>query len=76
MSIFVKKVEKTLSERLDGIKSLFTSAHTEAVELSKEIEAQLEVDKIALEEAKKAVDETTALQSNNLKFISNLEKFI
>ena len=75
MSIF-KKPELTLAEKLAGVKSTFVKAHDEAVSLQVDIESQLEAEALALAAAEESLKATEALKQDNLKFITNLKKFI
>lgn len=76
MTIFSKKVELSLSEKLAGFKSIFTEAHTGAVALKEEIDAEKQSCLVAIANAKAAMTDVEKLEKENDKFIADLSKLV
>lgn len=77
MGIFSKKKQElTLSEKMAGIKSLFTTAYTEAEVLQSEIEDELQAQSVTLAELESDIKSNEKLKKENETFMSNLKKLI
>ena len=76
MGLFLTKPIKTLAEKIAEVKSTFTKAHQDALTLQTEIDAELEIDALAVALAKQKLEETEKFKQDNKNFITNLEKFI
>lgn len=69
-------VQKSYTERLDDIKSIFKSAHSRASVIMNEMQSEIEDKKAQINSLNERIKEISSTQAEASKFMSNLEKFI
>lgn len=75
-SITTTVAQKSYTERLDDIKSIFKSAHSRASVIMNEMQSEIEDKKAQIASLNDRIKEISSTQAEASKFMSNLETFI
>lgn len=68
--------QKSYTERLDDIKSIFKSAYSRASVIMNEMQSEIEDKRAQIDSLNDRIKEISSTQAEASKFMSNLEKFI
>lgn len=63
-------------ERMDKVKSMFTSAYNEAEELSRDMQTSIEDDKAFIRATEARIAETSALKESTEAYMNKLKEFL